>query len=44
MKYQEIYNNLINRALCRISEGYVEKHQHRNKVKECLKKQKQKCE
>lgn len=26
MKYQEIYNNLINRALCRISEGYVEKH------------------
>lgn len=26
MKYQEIYNNLINRALTRINEGYVEKH------------------
>jgi hypothetical protein len=26
MNYQKIYNNLINRATCRISEGYVEKH------------------
>ena len=26
MNYQKIYNNLIDRAICRISEGYVEKH------------------
>jgi hypothetical protein len=26
MNYQKIYNNLINRALSRISKGYVEKH------------------
>lgn len=26
MDYQKIYNNLIDRAICRTSEGYVEKH------------------
>jgi len=33
MNYQEIYNNLINRALSRVNKGYVEKH---HIVPQCL--------